>query len=111
MYTFVTGGHRSGRSNYALRRAAELEPQNARYTYVYAVALHSTGHASEAIALLEETAARHPADGTVLVALVNFHRDAGNSGAALGYAEKLLAIAPDDPQVRSLVDELKQSGR
>lgn len=26
MYTFVTGGHRSGRSNYALRRAAELGP-------------------------------------------------------------------------------------
>src|SRR3954462_13163838 len=24
MYTFVTGGYRSGRSNYALRRAAEL---------------------------------------------------------------------------------------
>jgi adenosylcobinamide kinase/adenosylcobinamide-phosphate guanylyltransferase len=26
MYTFVIGGHRSGRSNYALRRAAELGP-------------------------------------------------------------------------------------
>jgi adenosylcobinamide kinase/adenosylcobinamide-phosphate guanylyltransferase len=26
MYTFVTGGFRSGRSNYALRRAAELGP-------------------------------------------------------------------------------------
>ncbi len=26
MYTFVTGGYRSGRSNYALRRAAELGP-------------------------------------------------------------------------------------
>src|SRR3954468_16494839 len=26
MYTFVTGGYRSGRSNYALHRAAELGP-------------------------------------------------------------------------------------
>jgi adenosyl cobinamide kinase/adenosyl cobinamide phosphate guanylyltransferase len=26
MFTFVTGGYRSGRSNYALRRAAELGP-------------------------------------------------------------------------------------
>jgi adenosylcobinamide kinase/adenosylcobinamide-phosphate guanylyltransferase len=26
MYTFVTGGYRSGRSNYALRRASELGP-------------------------------------------------------------------------------------
>lgn len=26
MYTFVTGGHRSGRSGYALRRASELGP-------------------------------------------------------------------------------------
>ena len=31
MFIFVTGGHRSGRSNYALRRAAELGPPPWRY--------------------------------------------------------------------------------
>ena len=31
MFIFVTGGQRSGRSNYALRRASELGPPPWRY--------------------------------------------------------------------------------
>jgi Flp pilus assembly protein TadD len=36
-----------------LRRAHELVPDNARYAYVYAIALNSSGAAAEAMALLE----------------------------------------------------------
>ena len=34
------------------RAATEIEPDRARYAYVYAVALHSAGQVDEAIALL-----------------------------------------------------------
>jgi Flp pilus assembly protein TadD len=36
-----------------LRRAHELMPNNARYAYVYAVALNSGGATADALALLE----------------------------------------------------------
>ena len=36
-----------------LRRAADLAPDQARYAYVYAVALHSAGRGSEAMATLK----------------------------------------------------------
>ncbi|MBK6452726.1 MAG: hypothetical protein IPF84_09440 [Proteobacteria bacterium] len=38
----------------SLRRAVELDPATARYTYVYAVALHSTGQAEESIRRLQQ---------------------------------------------------------
>ena len=37
----------------ALKKAAQLEPQNAQYGYVLAVALHESGKVDEACAVLE----------------------------------------------------------
>jgi Flp pilus assembly protein TadD len=37
-----------------LHRASELDPTQARYTYVYAVALHSAGRGGEAITELKK---------------------------------------------------------
>jgi predicted CXXCH cytochrome family protein len=54
-----------------LRRAHELMPDHARYACVYAVALNSSGAAREALALLEEAHQQHPADRSVLMALVS----------------------------------------
>jgi predicted CXXCH cytochrome family protein len=92
-----------------LGRAAELDPAGARYAYVYAVALHSIGDASKAAAVLKESQARHPEDRDTLVALVDFSREAGDAAAAVRYAEQLLQVAPDDPQLRALVDELRRT--
>jgi predicted CXXCH cytochrome family protein len=90
-----------------LRQAAELDPERARYAYVYAVALHSGGRAGEAMAALKENLARHPADRDTLLALVSFHRDAGELAAALEYAQRLARIAPDDREVAGLVRTLQ----
>jgi hypothetical protein len=57
-----------------LRQTSELAPDNARYAYVYAVALNSTGAQSEAMALLERTHQRHPADREVLMALIGLRK-------------------------------------
>ena len=58
-----------------LRRAAALEPERARYAYVYAVALHSAGRAGEALKVLKEALVRHPNDRDLLTARSNFSRD------------------------------------
>ena len=90
------------------RRAAELEPAQPRYQYVYAVALHSAGRATEAIALLKQTLQNHPANAEILSALISFNRIAGDAASALGYAEQLAAITPDDRVLMGLIGELRR---
>jgi predicted CXXCH cytochrome family protein len=91
-----------------LRRAYELEPERARYGYVYAVALHSAGRADEAMAVLKEVLARHPADRDSLLAAVTFSRDAGDFKTALEYAERLAKLLPGDPGVAALIGSLRR---
>jgi Flp pilus assembly protein TadD len=90
-----------------LRRATELEPDRANYAYVYAVGLNSTGRGPEAMAILRASLERHPGDRETLSALIGFARDAGDYAAALGYAERLAKIEPDNPDVARMVEELK----
>jgi Flp pilus assembly protein TadD len=91
----------------ALRAAHELAPDNARYAYVYAVALSSTGARRQAENLLEVTHARHPADRDVLVALVSFARERADLAGALDYAKKLATLAPLDRGVQRLLRDLE----
>ena len=91
-----------------LRRAAELEPDRARYAYVYAVALHSAGRGEEAMRALKENLVRHPGDRDTLLALVSFSRDAGDVAAALGYAEQLARVAPAEPGLAGLIENLRR---
>ena len=90
-----------------LQRAAEIEPERARYVYVYAVALNSAGRGSEAITALKENLARHPGDRDTLRALIAFSRDAGDLAAALEYAERLARITPNDPGLTALIRSLQ----
>jgi Flp pilus assembly protein TadD len=92
------------------RQANELEPDRARYLYVYAVALNSAGRGADAMAVLKNGLARHPADRDILLALATFSRDAGDVGGALQYAEQLARIAPGDQGVTALVDALRRQG-
>ncbi len=91
----------------ALAQAAQLNPGNPQYSYVYAVALNSTGKPDDAIRVLEEAHARQPNDREILYALVTFQRDRGNLEAARHYAQQLLTLAPQDPAVRQLVNQLQ----
>jgi tetratricopeptide (TPR) repeat protein len=86
----------------SLRRAVELDPATARYTYVYAVALHSTGQAEESIRRLREATRRWPYDRDMLMALTSFQLESGTREEAQATARKLVAAYPADPQVRML---------
>jgi Tfp pilus assembly protein PilF len=76
-----------------LERATALEPGNARFAYVYAVALHSTGRGAAAIARLEKTLLAHPNDRDILQALVSFNEARGDTVAAKRYAERYEKVA------------------
>jgi cytochrome c-type biogenesis protein CcmH/NrfG len=91
-----------------LRRATELAPDNARYAYVYAVALTSSGSPAEASAMLEVAHQQHPTDRDILMALVSIARDTGNFAAALQYAREMVTLDPADTQLRSLVSDLEK---
>ena len=103
---------RTGDALAELRKATELEPDHSRYAYVYAVALHSGGSRHEAITVLKEALKSHPGDRDILSALVAFSRVAGDASAALGYAERLAVITPEDGNLAALIGELKrQTGK
>ena len=91
-----------------LRQASELAPDNARYAYVYAIALNSAGAPGEAITLLERTHRQHPADRNVLTALVSLARDKGDFATALRYARELVTLDPKDARLRALVADLEK---
>ena len=91
-----------------LRRAHELMPDNARYAYVYAVALNSSGKAQRRRPLLEQAHQQHPADRDVLMALVSIARDQGDFAAALRYARELVTLDPGNAQLRELISELEK---
>jgi Tfp pilus assembly protein PilF len=75
-----------------LELAARLSPEEARYVYVYAVALNSTGKPGQAILVLQGAHTRFPGNTDILSALVAFHRETGNTAAASTYADKLDAL-------------------
>jgi tetratricopeptide (TPR) repeat protein len=91
-----------------LRRAADLDRNSARYAYIYGVALHSAGHGQEAITYLKGSLTAHPENRDIVMALVSFSREAGDVATALRYAEQALKIAPDDPAVKGLVEDLRR---
>jgi Flp pilus assembly protein TadD len=91
-----------------LRQASEFAPDNARYAYVYAIALNSIGAGASAMELLENTHKRHPADRDTLLALVSIARDTGDFATALLHARELVTLYPTDMQLRMLVLDLEK---
>jgi predicted CXXCH cytochrome family protein len=91
-----------------LRRASELAPDNARYAYVYAAALNSTGASGQAMAVLDEVHRRHPTDRDALMALISIARDTGDFATALRHARELAAFDPADTRLRALISDLEK---
>ncbi len=93
-----------------LEAAARLAPESARYGYVYAVALNDAGRSKQATAVLQGVLARRPNDRDTLSALIAYSRQ-GDPRQALGYARRLAALEPANPEVRQLVEQLEAAGR
>jgi Flp pilus assembly protein TadD len=91
-----------------LRRSAELDPDHARYAYVYAVALHSAGQKDEAMRILKKTAVARPGDRDTLLAIISFARDDGDATTALDYARQLAQFTPGDSRLTDLIGNLQR---
>jgi predicted CXXCH cytochrome family protein len=90
-----------------LGRAATLQPDNVGYSYVYAVALRSSGQLDRALVVLRQAHARRPADRDVLMGLITFEGDKGNNASATAYAQELVRLVPDDPNAKTLLARLQ----
>jgi tetratricopeptide (TPR) repeat protein len=82
-----------------LAEATRLDPANARFAYVYAVALNDAGETDKALAVLESDIRQHPFDRDSLAALVDYYRAEGNSPKAEAYAKRLSELETDDSPV------------
>ncbi len=91
----------------ALGRAAELAPNNSRYTYVYGIALHSTGESERALAVMKEAQGRHPYDRELLFGLATINRDVGALEAAVRNAAQLVELWPEDAEAVQLLQQLE----
>lgn len=91
----------------ALAEAVRLEPDSARYAYVYAVALHDTGSVEQALTVLGASLPRHPFDRNTLYLLASYAIEMGRLGEARNYAARLSALEPDAADVRSLLQQLQ----
>ena len=82
----------------AARKAA---PAEARYAYLYALALHDAGRRAEAIRLLAD-AAKRSGDRDVLLALAMYRSEGGDEAGAREALKGLAAVNPDDPALAQM---------
>jgi Flp pilus assembly protein TadD len=101
---------RYGEATEALKRAAELDPTQARFAYVYAVLLQSTGRGTEAEAVLLKGLQGNPSDVQLLGSLLQGELAKGRHASALSYLERLRMLLPDDTSLTELERKLKQAG-
>jgi tetratricopeptide (TPR) repeat protein len=90
-----------------IEKAVSLRPSDAGLNYVYGVALNSDGKSEEAISVLEAAVTKNPFHRDLLYALVTIYRDRGEIEPALTYARQLAAVAPNDPNIRQLFQQIQ----
>ncbi|HQU51281.1 MAG TPA: tetratricopeptide repeat protein, partial [Casimicrobiaceae bacterium] len=78
----------------ALGEAVRLAPDDARYAFVYGVALHDAGRTKEALAVLRAALDKHRFDRDLLSALAAYSARAGDGAAAEGYQRRLAELRP-----------------
>jgi len=103
----LTRQKRAADSLGALREAVEIAPDDARFAYVYAVALHSAGRSRDALKVLESALQRHPYDRDLLSGLAHFNAQAGNRDAALSHAKQLRALDPENAEYGELAASIE----
>ncbi|MFO1303234.1 MAG: multiheme c-type cytochrome [Burkholderiales bacterium] len=91
-----------------LALAAKLAPDDARFAYVYAVALDGAKQNAKSREVLAAAYKRHPHDREILEALASYSARDGKPDAALAYAKALRDLEPENPQYAGMVRELER---
>ena len=90
-----------------LAAASRLDPANARYAYVYAVALNDAGQPKPALQVLDTALTRNPYDRDVLSALAHFRARAGDREMALKYVQQLRELDPENTEYAQLAKQIE----
>jgi tetratricopeptide (TPR) repeat protein len=90
-----------------LAEASRLDPANARYAYVYAVALNDAGQPKPALQALDTALTRNPYDRDVLSALAHFRARAGDRELAQKYVSQLRELDPENPEYAQLAKQIE----
>lgn len=93
------------------KTAVQLAPADARFAYVYAVALNDSGKTADALSVLNTSLKVNPHDVNLLTALVYFSQQAGNGAAARGYLAQLRDLDPGNPEWDQLQQQLDGAGK
>jgi Flp pilus assembly protein TadD len=101
--------HRGEEALSLLQKAAALAPGAPRYSYVYGVALYSSGKRELGLDILKKANLRFPADRDILIGLATMSAEAGHLEAAKKYAEQLMEVAPSDPRGNALLRQLERA--
>lgn len=94
------------RARREFKTAWYLQKDNVRYGYVYAVALQGNGKTKSAIKILKELHRSQANDQDVLIALVTYLQQTGNSKAARLFAESLVKLNPQIGSVEEILQRL-----
>lgn len=89
-----------------LAAAANLQPDNPRFVYVYGIALNSLGNPELAIDVLTDAASRFPADFDIRWGLTTTLRDLGRRDEARVHAEEMVNRYPGVASVQNLLQSL-----
>jgi tetratricopeptide (TPR) repeat protein len=92
-----------------IRTAAELDPSNSRYVYVYGVAANSLGHRDEALLILDKARTDYPEDFEIGYALATILRDDREFERARNVAAALKSQFPENPIIHALLDSLSET--
>jgi tetratricopeptide (TPR) repeat protein len=91
----------------ALQQASRLLPQRARVHYNYALALQHAGQEDKAVAALRTAHGLDRRDPDILQALIIFHMQRQQWDQAYPYAEQLVLLFPDAPEVRRTLEQIR----
>ena len=100
------GGYREALPH--LKLAFEQLDAQARYAYVYAVALDELGQTKAAVKVLVTATKRWPNQYDLLMTLVLYLEKMGNTFSINQYISQLKAIAPDDPALIKWADKYRR---
>jgi len=80
-----------------LRQAARLAPDNARYAFVYVVALYSMDRQQPAVESLEVSLKKHLTDRDILSTLIQYQRKLEHHERVKVLAARFCETWPNDP--------------
>lgn len=92
-----------------LKAATEQDDSVVRYAYVYAVALESSGQLESAIKTLEAANERWPNQYDVLLSIILYLEKTERASESWPYLSNLSAIAPNDPEVKRRVANMRRT--